>query len=115
VSDSSGERVVGRWAGRISRRQLLLAGAAATGCAVLGITTLAPRPSGDLAAVVVDRWRFGPFTPGCTEADFDERGLTEVGRLVFSGQLTNCYVMLRTAGSGTRCRPLAGSSAEWRR
>jgi hypothetical protein len=29
--------------------------------------------------------------------------------LVFSGQLFNCYIMLRTAGSGTRRRPLAGS------
>src|SRR5437868_12859909 len=32
-----------------------------------------------------------------------------VGRPVFSGQLTNCYIMLRTAGSGTHRRPLAGS------
>ncbi|MGH3771132.1 MAG: type II toxin-antitoxin system VapB family antitoxin [Pseudonocardiaceae bacterium] len=32
-----------------------------------------------------------------------------LGRLVFSGQLINCYLMLRTAGSGTRRRPLAGS------
>ena len=32
-----------------------------------------------------------------------------LGRLVFSGQLINCYIMLRTAGSGTRRRPLAGS------
>jgi len=54
---------------------------------VLGITTLVPRPGGDLAAVVVDRWRFGPFTPGCTEADFDERGLAEV-------DLPHCVVPL---------------------
>ena len=32
-----------------------------------------------------------------------------LGRLVFSGQLINFYIMLRTAGSGTRRRPLAGS------
>ena len=78
---------VGRWAGKISRRQLLFAGAAATGCAVLGITTFASHPGGDLAAVVVDRWRFGPFTPGCTETDFDERGLAEV-------DLPHCVVPL---------------------
>jgi hypothetical protein len=44
--------------------------------------------------------RWSPLAVGAYEV---------VGRLVFSGQLTNCYVMLRTAGSGIRCRPLAGS------
>jgi hypothetical protein len=34
---------------------------------------------------------------------------SKLGRLVFSGQLLNCYIMLLTAGSGTRRRPLAES------
>jgi len=87
VSDPSGERVAGRWPGRISRRHLILAGAAATGCAVLGVTTLASFPDADLAPLIVDRWRFGPFTPGCADADFDERGLAEV-------DLPHCVVPL---------------------
>jgi hypothetical protein len=40
--------------------------------------------------------------------------VAEVGRLVFSGQLINCYIRLRTAGSGIRRRPLVGLVVECR-
>jgi beta-galactosidase len=66
---------------------LILAGAAATGCAVLGVSALRSFPDAEPAPLVVDGWRFGPFTPGCTEADFEERGLTEV-------DLPHCVVPL---------------------
>jgi beta-galactosidase len=87
VGDPSGKRVAGRSPRRISRRHLILAGAAATGCAVLGVSALRSFPDAELAPLVVDGWRFGPFTPGCTEADFEERGLTEV-------HLPHCVVPL---------------------
>ena len=44
-------------------------------------------------------------------ADPAELGQDAVGRLVFSGQLINCYLMLRTAGSSTRNKLLAGSGS----
>ena len=37
--------------------------------------------------------------------------LCSLGGPVFSGQLFNCYIMPRTAGSGTRRRPLVGSGS----
>ena len=37
--------------------------------------------------------------------------LRNLGGPEFSGQLVNCWIMLRAAGSGTRCGPLAGSGS----